>query len=178
MSGDPLDMDELCALGSRLGADVPFCVRGGTALAEGKGDLLTPFPSMPACTLVLACEGEGVSTPWAYGLLDEKYGNFEGELFPKGIVELKRAMEQGDLFKTARRIYNIFEEPVLAQRPVAAEIREILLREGAHGAMMSGSGPSVFGIFGTEKDAQRAADALENRGYRSYLCHPVDPQGC
>lgn len=171
--GNPLSIEELCALGGRLGADVPFCLLGGTSLAEGKGDALHSFPPMPDCHLVIACEGEGVSTPWAYGLLDSLYENFEGARMPKGVEILKEAMQGGELSQIAHSLYNIFEEPVLAQRPVAAELREIFLRKGALGAMMSGSGPSVFGIFETEAGARGAMLALMERGYRPYLCHPV-----
>ncbi len=168
-----LSKEELCALGGRLGADVPFCILGGTAFAEGKGDVLHPFPTMPDCYLVLACEGEGVSTPWAYGLLDSLYNNFETVEYPRGMEQLKMAMADGDLTRTAHAIYNIFEEPVIAQRPVAAEIREVLLRSGALSAMMSGSGPSVFGIFTCEEQARMAAQALTEKGARPYVCHPV-----
>ena len=171
--GNPLSEAELWELGGRLGADVPFCIFGGTALAAGKGDEFLPFPTMPDCYLVIACEGEGVSTPWAYGLLDSLYENFEGDRQPHGIACLKAAVESGELAALADSIYNIFEEPVLAQRPVAREIRDTLLASDALGAMMSGSGPSVFGIFADEATARGAVRALEAKGYSAYLCQTV-----
>ena len=172
--GSPLSDDELCGLASQLGADLPFCIVGGTRLADGKGDVLHSFPKMPHCTLVVACEGEGVSTPWAYRLLDTTYNNFaEGAYTPVSVDRLHTAMSDGSIYDTAGAIYNIFEKPVLAQRPVAANIKKILLSSDALGAMMSGSGPSVFGIFDDEEAARGAAIALEAEGYRAYICTPI-----
>ncbi len=175
LCGEPLTLDELCELGATLGADVPFCIVGGTAYADGRGDVLHPFPAMLRCYLVAACEGEGVSTPWGYGLLDRTFGNFEPSCGyePKGTDGLRGALKSGDLSAMCGQMYNIFEGPVLAQRPVAAEIKEILLQAGALGAMMSGSGPSVFGVFAEEADAEAGASALRQRGWQPYVCRPV-----
>ncbi len=175
LCGGILSIDELCELGSQLGADVPFCIVGGTAYADGKGDILHPFPAMPDCSLVIACEGEGVSTPWGYGLLDRLYGNFEegSDYRPRSTDALRRALEKGTVDEVAKEIYNIFEEPVLARRPVAADVRRILCEQGAIGAMMSGSGPSVFGLFADSTEADRAADALRQAGYCPYVCRPT-----
>ena len=175
--GEPCTVEELCKIGSRLGADVPFCIVGGTRFADGKGDILHSFPEMPDCPIVIACEGEGVSTPWAYRCLDEAYGNFEPSFgyLPKDLSTLKAALDKRDLAEMAGATYNIFEEPVLAERPVAAEIREILLSCGALGAMMSGSGPSVFAIFANDNDAEIGVLRLAEKGYRGYLCRPIQP---
>lgn len=175
LCGEPLSLEELCEIGSELGADVPFCIVGGTAYADGKGDILHPFPPMPACFLVIACEGEGVSTPWGYGLLDRLYDDFEeGSVYrPKSTDALRAALQEGSIEAVTGEMYNIFEAPVLSRRPVAADVKRILLGAGAMGAMMSGSGPSVFGIFESERAAIQGADALQNAGYRSYLCCPI-----
>lgn len=172
---EPLSWSELLEIGSRLGADVPFCMAGGTAFADGKGDLLHDFPAMPDCYLVIACEGEGVSTPWAYGQLDRAYDDFakKGSHVALGVAPLREAMEGRDLAEISASLFNIFEAPVLAERPVAAELRRILLASGALGAMMSGSGPSVFGIFADEMRAKDAYSALEAVGAHPYLCRPV-----
>lgn len=172
--GELLSTEELCVLGARLGADVPFCIVGGTAYADGKGDVLHPFPSMPDCSLVIACAGEGVSTPWAYGILDEQYDHFTDWTAHGNLDALKCAMQEKNLRGVVKNMYNIFEKPVLARRPVGAQIREILENSGALGAMMSGSGPSVFGIFENEACAQNAMCALLERGYDPYLCHPIE----
>lgn len=173
LNGELLSVDELCALGGRLGADVPFCIVGGTAYADGRGEILHPFPSMPACAIVIACAGEGVSTPWAYGLLDERYRDFADASAHGTLGILREAMVRGDLLEVAHGTYNIFETPVLERRPVAAEIRDSLEKNGALVARMSGSGPSVFGIFAGEREARTAVSALEQQGYHPYLCYPV-----
>lgn len=175
LSEYPLSTEELCAIGAKLGADVPFCIIGGTAFAQGKGDILRPFPPMPDCTLVVACGGEGVSTPMAFSMLDGIYGNFASELFyaPHSLLPLKEALESGDAGAVAKNLYNIFEQPVLAIRPVAANLRRIMLLSGAVGAMMSGSGPSVFGIFETVDAANTACETIRKIGVAPHICKPV-----
>ena len=175
--GEPCSVAKLCEIGSHLGADVPFCIVGGTRFADGKGDVLHDFPNMPDCAIVIACEGEGVSTPWAYRRLDETFGNFS-ETFgyvPKSMEPLKQALEDKNLRGIAETMFNIFEGPVLAERSVAAELRSLFLSSGALGAMMSGSGPSVFAIFLSEKDAENAIECLQTKGYRGFLCRPITP---
>lgn len=173
---DLLTLDELCEIGSALGADVPFCIVGGSAYADGKGDLLHPFPKLCDCYVVVACGGEGVSTPWAYKLLDEKYNNFErGYYSARGVEKLEKAMKNGSISDICNNMYNIFEEPMLAERPVAKNIKDIMLSSGACGAMMSGSGPSVFGIFDDERSAENALKRVEAIGDNSIvakLCRP------
>ncbi len=172
--GEPLDTDALCVLGAQLGADVPFCIVGGSAYADGRGDRLHPFAPMPDCTIVAACGGEGVSTPWAYRLLDETYSNFDSTCYvPHSTESLEAAMYAGDIHSVCKAMYNVFEAPVLSARPVAAAIRSTMLAGGALGAMMSGSGPSVFGIFDDAMLAERVAKQLSNEGTFATCCHPV-----
>ena len=170
----PLSRDSLCRLGARLGADVPFCTVGGTLYADGRGDILHSFPTLPECSIVVACEGEGVSTPWAYRLLDETFSRFDGSAYtPRDTEDLKNALTVGDMTAVAASLYNIFELPVLAERPVAADVKATLEEGGALRAMMSGSGPSVFGIFACPKCAEKAKKLLEDKGYRAYVCKAV-----
>ncbi len=172
--GLPLDRDALCALGARLGADVPFCIVGGAAYADGRGDRLHPFTAMPDCFVVAACGGEGVSTPWAYRLLDETYSNFDGTCYtPHTTDALAAAMEESDLSAVAGAMYNVFEAPILAARPVARELLETMRAGGACGAMMSGSGPSVFGLFENEAAARAVAESIVKKGYFATACRPV-----
>ena len=172
--GSPLDRDALCAIGARLGADVPFCIVGGSAFADGRGDRLHPFAAMPDCFVVAACGGEGVSTPWAYRLLDETYSNFDGTRYtPRTTDVLASAMTTGDLSAVVGAMYNVFEAPILARRPVAREIRETMNAGGALGAMMSGSGPSVFGIFDDEARARAVAECICAKGHFATICRPI-----
>ena len=175
LCGAPLTTEELCGIGSVLGADVPFCIVGGSAYADGKGDILHPFPPMPNCTLVVACGGEGVSTPVAYKMLDDIHDGFgEQSVYePRSMQELSDACKGGDIGAVTNAMYNIFEQPILSVRPVAAEIKRIMLECGAMGAMMSGSGPSVFGIFDSNESAAKAADAIKKMGVTPHLCQPI-----
>ncbi len=175
--GAPLSSSELCEVGVSLGADVPFCILGGAQITEGVGEILTPISPLPDCELVIACGGEGVSTPAAYGALDALYGDFRPDAYaPREaqLTSLKSALAKGDLDAVCGNLYNIFETVILPERPVAREIRSILLAEGAMAAMMSGSGPSVFGIFRKgEGSAQQAKTALEARGIPAWICTPI-----
>ena len=176
LCGMPFSEAELCALGAKLGADVPFCVKGGTAFADGRGDILHEFPKMPDCHIVAACGGEGVSTPWAYGMLDEKYNGFGNEsgYVPKGTAGLFKAMNKENvlLSELGKELYNIFEEPILERRPVAKMIKQTIVENGAVAAMMSGSGPSVFGIFDNKSAALATAEKLSSMGVFATVCRP------
>ena len=179
--GHPLTPAALCEVGLTLGADVPFCIMGGAQITEGIGEALTPITPMPPCELVVACGGEGVSTPAAYKALDTLYGNFDPAAYTPRTRELntlKSALWQGDLTALCGSMFNLFESVVLPDRPVARQIKETLLSAGAVTAMMSGSGPSVFGIFpkgdgAAQSAAERAREALEALGIPAWVCEPV-----
>lgn len=158
---------------SELGSDVPFCIAGGTMLGEGKGDILRPLSDMPPCTIVIARGAQGVSTPAAYRMLDEKYSDFaDGAYEPRSIVVLRRALDDGDIYGVAANMYNIFEGPVSSIRPEVAQIRSEMLSGGAIGAMMSGSGPSVFGIFTDPSLAAKVAERLRAKDIFACVCKP------
>ena len=181
----PLTTDALCEVGLALGADVPFCIKGKAHITEGIGEALTPITPMPACELVVACGGEGVSTPAAYKALDTLYGNFNPAAYTphtKELTTLKTALWQGNLTALCGSVFNLFESVVLPERPVARQIKETLLASGAITAMMSGSGPSVFGVFpkgdgaaqsAAQSAAQRARDALVAQGIPAWVCEPL-----
>ena len=174
LCNNPLSINELCEIGASLGSDVPFCIVGGAAFADGKGEVLHPFPAMPDCTVVIACGGEGVSTPEAYRTLDRIYNNFSSpqDHSPADITPLCEAVKSGDVYAVCKNLYNIFEAPILSARPVAARLKSTMLECGALGAMMSGSGPSVFGIF-TDKDAATlACEKIEALGVIPFVCSP------
>lgn len=169
--GEPFDTDGLCRIGARLGADVPFCIVGGTCLCEGIGEMLTPLPPMPDCHIVVARGGEGVSTPAAYGLIDERW-NREFTASGGDYDSLYAALDGGDICGMADSMYNIFEDVILPNHSVASRLKEIMQACSAAGAMMSGSGPSVFGVFESVDDAKKAADAAGDIA-RAFVCKPV-----
>lgn len=175
--GEPLTPAALCEVGVTLGADVPFCILGGAQITEGVGEVMTALPAMPACDLVIACAGEGVSTPAAYKALDVRYGNFAPDAYAPHYGELSAlvdALKAGDLDGVCGGGFNIFESVVLPERPVARGIKETLQAAGARLAMMSGSGPSVFGVFPKgDPGVRKAVEMLEAQGYRAYVCEPV-----
>ena len=170
----PLSTEELCALGSTLGADVPFCIRGGSARVTGIGDKMAEFPSMPDAYLVVACRGEGVSTPWAYGELDRKYEGFSAAReVDMHHTFIENAWKNGDLRASCEHFFNLFEEVVPTVQKDVDPIKEAMLRHGAMRAMMSGSGPSVFGIFEDASKAEAARDAISALGLEAFVCRPI-----
>ena len=173
----PLTTEELCGVGLKMGADIPFCIRGKAQITEGIGDVLTPIAPMPDCDIVVACGGEGVSTPAAYKALDALYGDFAPAAYTPRRDELdalKKSLIAGDISSICGSMFNLFEAVVLPERPVARAIRETLREAGAMAAMMSGSGPSVFGIFPKgDGSAERARAALEAQGIPAWVCAPI-----
>lgn len=175
LSPKKLSFEELCDLGAGLGADVPFCIRGGSARVSGIGERMEEIPSMPNAFLVVACMGEGVSTPWAYGELDRKFDYFQGtpkkDLRPEKIATL---WKNGEIFSSAEHFFNLFEEVVPAAQKSVNTVKEEMNRHGAIFSMMSGSGPSVFGIFKNAEDAGCACEALNGMGASAFVCHPCE----
>ncbi|MBQ9064651.1 MAG: 4-(cytidine 5'-diphospho)-2-C-methyl-D-erythritol kinase [Blautia sp.] len=150
-----LSMEELMKRGTALGADVPYCIMRGTALAEGIGEKLTPLPSVPACYVLVGKPGISVSTKQAYESL--RIGDITDRPDIDGMID---SIHKGDLGGITGRMKNVFQPGVSERYPVINEIVSLMEEHGAMKAMMSGSGPSVFGIFEKRKDAEKAADAL------------------
>ena len=168
LAGAGLSRPELAQIGERVGSDVPFCVLGGTALAEGRGERLTPLPPLPPCHIVICKPPFSISTPQLFGRV-----NVRKIVRRPDTAGVAAALEAGDLAGVARRMYNVFED-VLEPRRLAEinEIKSVLIDCGALGASMSGSGPSVFGLF---EDGARAQDACSRlrESYRDvFLCAP------
>lgn len=174
----PLTAEELATAGLRLGADVPFCLTGGTMRTQGIGEVLTPCALLPECHIVITRRGEGVSTPWAYGRLDELYGSFApGAARPDAnLPALLGALEAGDLARVCAGVYNLFEPVVSEARRDVTVLRERLLADGALTARMSGSGPCVFGIFNDAQKALFAVKDLTGIGAEAFLCRPSAPE--
>ena len=148
--------DELRALGLKLGADVPYCIMRGTALAEGIGEELTPLPAMPHCSLVIAKPKIHVSTKFVYGNL--KVGELTEHPDIDGQVQ---ALRENNLEQLVTRMGNVLETVTIPAYPVIDEIKHTMMKYGAMGAMMSGSGPTVFGIFEKEDKAQEVCRLLK-----------------
>ncbi len=163
-----LSLDELCKIGVKVGADVPFCICGGTMLAEGVGEILTPIATIPECTVVLCKPGYGMSTAKVFGSLNvdkiEKHPDTE---------RVMRAIEAKDISSVAVNMYNVLEEIVATERHDIKKIEEILLSSGALGAIMSGSGSTTFGIFTDEiaaKNAYKKLSAMYKETYIAKTC--------
>lgn len=160
---------DLEAVGGRIGSDMPFCVRGGAALAEGRGDVLTDLPPLPRCRLVICKPDFDLPTGPMFARL-----RFDGGLPHPDVDGMVSALERGDLAGAARRAGNFFEtvlEP--EERREIDFIKESLLRHGALAAAMSGSGPAVFGLFAPDADAAGAAEALRTRYAQVFEAEPV-----
>ncbi len=171
----PLSREKLLELGGAIGADVPFCMTGGCVYAKGKGDVLHEIFPMPECFIVVARGGEGVSTPLAYAALDKKYNNFSRDSYcPHNAEPLLDAIRENSLVGVAENLYNVFEDAIFPDRPIAKAIKESLLENGALGALMSGSGTAVFGIFDSIDTADKAAKKIKEMGYFASVATPTN----
>ena len=163
-----MSTEELERIGFTVGSDMPFCVRGGTALAEGRGEVLTDLPPLPDCWFVLCKPDFGIPTPSLFALVDG------GELTCRpDIGGMGLALESGDLAGVAARLGNVFEEVLPEEYHEVFTIKNRLMELGALNAAMSGSGPTVFGIFAEQETAKRAAAVLKETYQQTYLAVPV-----
>ncbi len=146
-----LSTEQLMKDSVSLGADIPFCIMGGTALAEGIGDKLTPLPAPPQAILLVVKPPIMVSTKWVYETLRVQ------ELTSRPDIDgMAEALRQGDLKGITNRMANVMETVTEKKYPIITDIKKMMLGTGAMNAVMSGSGPSIFGVF-LNKDAARAA---------------------
>ena len=164
-----LSKEELMERGVKYGADVPYCIKKGTARAKGIGEKLTTLTPFPSCHIVLAKPAVSVSTKFIFEHLDvaaiEKHPDMEA---------LSKAVEKEDLQETAEAMGNVLEEVTMKCYPKVKEIKETMLNCGALNALMTGSGPTVFGVFGDLKKAQEAQEILEKDGEIDFviMSHP------
>ncbi len=169
----PLAREELAKIGVTIGADIPFCLYGGTCLAEGIGEVLTPLPSFAGHWLVLVKPPVSVSTAWVFAQLNL---NKLGER-PKTDL-LLQAIQRGEVQALATGMRNVLERVTEPVHPEIAEIREKMLSLGALGSRMSGSGPSVFGLFASEAAARRAQAELAGQWAFCRVVKTIDgPKG-
>ena len=153
--GAPLTPDELETLAARVGSDVPFCVRGGTALATGRGEKLEALPALPACKFVVCKPDFSISTPELFRKLDQT-----GLRCHPDTAGILAALRDGELEPIARRMYNVFEEVDDRRLRIVREIKSVLLDAGALGAIMTGTGSAVFGVFRPDADCSAAVAPL------------------
>lgn len=150
-----LSEDKLCEIGLGLGADVPFCIKGGSYLAEGIGEKLTKVPSLPDCFLVIAKPNFGISTKDAY----QEYDALTDVIHPD-MESMLVGLESQDLAKISSAMENVLEQVAVIKHPVISEIISMMKESGAIGARMTGSGPTVFGIFDNESQANSCRQRL------------------
>ena len=155
--------EELCELACEVGSDVAFCVRGGTMLAAGRGEKLTVLPPMPDCGIVICKPEFSISTPELFKKLDSIKLRCRPDT--EGLCE---ALRTGDLKRLARRMYNVFEDVPDRRHAAISEIKHALLDHGAYGAVMTGTGSAVFGIFG---DTEKAGKAQKELAKEYKLCY-------
>lgn len=163
LTGINCDEKTLMEIGVKIGADVPYCIYGKTALAEGLGEILTPLKQFPETVVCLAKPDVSVSTAEIFKSLDAK--KIDAHPDTKGIIS---AIEAGDIYSVSRRMYNVLETVTAKKLPIINELKGIMLDYGAIGTIMTGSGPTVFGLFENEIQAKKAAEELSK--YVSYTC--------
>ena len=153
-----LSGEKLERLGAKLGSDVPFCVAGGTALATGRGELLEALPDLPPMHLVLAKPALEVSTPWAYREFDK-----QKNVVHPDIAGMVQAVRDSDVQGVLRRCGNVLEPVTAGAHPEIREIQRQMLQNGAEVALMSGSGPTVFGIIKDKETGEKIAGILQSQ---------------
>ena len=165
---EPLSPEELCELGAKCGADVPFSITGGTMLAEGIGDRLSAIPNMPDCWLVIVKPDVSMSTPESYKYYDEHRLYHLEHPGKSGIIG---ALEENDIYSLSKKLYNVLEHTV--EDPIIKEIKDNMLSLGALGSMMTGSGTAVFGIFDSVQKAVAAKNSLSGKFGSVFLSRPT-----
>lgn len=155
-----LSQNELMEMGSIIGADVPYCICGGTMLAEGIGDILTPLPPMPKTAIAIIKPNFSLSTASVYGNL--KLEEIENHPDIEAVI---KSIKNKDIKAVAENMGNILESVSIKLQPTIAEIKKSLIDEGALGSIMSGSGSSVFALFKDYQTAKKAASSYKDRCY-------------
>ena len=165
-----LSIDELCEIGVTLGADVPYCIWGGTALSEGIGEKLSRVDAMPDCYILIAKPGISVSAAFVYKNLDlpalSKHPDIDGML---------ECLKEKDLTGICDRLENVLETVTIKEYPIIEKVKKHLMDQGAKGALMSGSGPTIFAIFEDKKTADDAMESLRSIEdiKQAYVVRPI-----
>ncbi len=168
--GKGLTDDELCEIGVKIGADVPFCIKGGTLLAQGIGDVLNRVKPLRKCFILIAKPDCAVNTAAAYKQFD-----MCGKTHTPDKLGMLYAMQSRDLKQISVKMENVFEQFI--DVPNKVDIKAVMRENGAVGVCMSGSGPTVFGIFEDRQSAKNAADGLKSLAKDIFITSPVS-MGC
>ena len=168
LHGNRMNRRELEKLGEQVGSDVAFCVAGGTALARGRGEVLEDLTPMPDCAIVICKPGFSISTPELFRKLDQT-----GLRTHPDTAGMLSALESGNLKEISMRMFNVFEEVDDRRMRSEAEIKHVLLDYGALGAVMTGTGSAVFGVFGDETAAETCAVYLRSEHKFCHVARPV-----
>jgi len=163
-----LEIKTLEALGKTIGSDVPFSIQGGTKLAEGRGEILTGLPPIPSCYIVICKPPFSNSTPELFGRI--KVEKIRARPDTDGII---KSLEEGDLDGVAKRMYNVFEDVLTHGELDITDIKSIMYDNSALGTAMTGSGPAVFGIFDSKKNAVNAFEQLQANYKDCYLTEAI-----
>ena len=164
LTGAGLSGKELHELAAGIGSDVAFCISGGTQLASGRGEVLSPLPSLPDCSIVICKPEFSISTPELFRKLDSVKLRCHPDT--AGICT---ALERGDLGGIVRRMYNVFEDVPDRRHAAISDIKSVLLDNGALGAVMTGTGSAVFGIFDDDATARKACEKLGHEYEHCFL---------
>ena len=164
-----LSEDKMCEIGLKVGADVPFCIKGGTMLAGGLGEILTPLSPLPSCFIVIAKPPQGVSTPLVYKNIDlvpiNERPDFEG---------MNESLINKDLQGVARRLFNVMEVVSKKLCPEISVVKDLINSFSPMGIIMSGSGTAVFGIFSEEKNALECLQKCSQSYKECHICEPIN----
>lgn len=166
LCGTKLTVQQLCEIGVKLGADVPFCIRGGTMLAQDIGQVLSDLPKLKDCFIVLVKPDAGVSTKEAY----EAFDSCQNIRHPD-CSSMLHAAANSDFDGITSNVGNVFEQFI--EVPQRAEIKAIMRKHGSIACCMSGSGPTVFGIFESEDNAQACAAAIPEKLGKIFVTRPI-----
>lgn len=164
---------ELLSIAGELGSDIPFLCVGGTAMCEGRGEIVSPMNCDINLHFVIAVGNERVSTPGAYRKLDVLYSDFDGSVAKDDMSNYPCLSTVQDGEEVEIPLYNIFERAVMEDVESVERIKQRMLTLGAHFSLMSGSGPSVFGIFDSKESADRAVSELERESVLAFYAHSV-----
>lgn len=159
-----LTKEELMERGVKLGADVPYCILGGTAIARGIGEILTPLPTPPQCYVIIAKPPVSVSTAFVYGHIRPD------EITKRPDIEsMASAIKDQDLYKLSSLLYNVMEDVTVPEYPIIQDIKDVMLNGGALNSIMSGSGPTVFGLYDDKQKAEKTVEQLKQKGLTEQL---------